>query len=363
MSSNKLSVLAIVAVASLICAILVNRITNVSKQAPAKSVYLIQGLSPASINTVHIKGDGKEVSLKRTGDTFVVTNKDNYPAQAKSINELLTGLLDIQSLDIQTSDQQNYSELGVADGNSEKLVEFLDKDDKVITGLLFGKRTDNGNSYVRLIDGKEVYLCNNIPYVRTSAIDYTNQQLVNVNKDEVAEVTVTDSNGVTYSLVTEPNSTDIKLAGGLPAGKKLKSNYRQVFTALANMRFNDVMSEKSSPEKLVFDKTYICKLKDSTVYVLKIAKDSGKTYAKFSASFTNNQKITINPDKKESDQEVQKKQAILKARDAVSKFNNTTKGWVYELPSYKADNLTKSLNDILEDIKPDKAENTNGNQN
>ncbi|MBN1796628.1 MAG: DUF4340 domain-containing protein [Sedimentisphaerales bacterium] len=362
MSNYKLFILAVIAIISIISAVAVHQITNKPKQAPAGSVYLIQGLEPAKIHQIIVKANDQKVTLQRREEHFVVTDKDNYPANAERINELVTGTLDIQSVDLQTADEQNYSELGVTEADAENIVEFLDKDGNLITGLIFGKRTEDGGSYVRLINGKEVYLCRNIPFIRSSAIDYIKQQLAQVNKEDIISVTVTDTNGVSYTLESAPGSSEITLAGGLPQGKKLGSEHQQVFSALTGLRFDDVMSEKSASDNLILDSTYICKLKDSTVYILKIAQVEDKTYAQCTASFTNTQQVTLDPSKKESDEELKKKEKILLGRQAVQEFNNTCKGWVYEIPSWKADDLTKPLNDILEDTEEQKTEITDADE-
>jgi hypothetical protein len=358
MSKCKLSFLAILAAVSLIAAIAVNRITHKTPQASTGSIYLIQGLSPASIDKIKIKGNDKELLLQRVGENFVVTGKDNYPAQKGSINELITGLLDVQSLEMQTSNERNYADLGVTREDADSIVEFLNKDSQTITGMIFGKRTDEGNSYVRLVDGQDVYLCQNIPYIKTSDVDYIDRQLLDVKAEDINEVTVTDSNGLTYTLIAAKGSGDITLKTPIPQGKKLSAAHRQVFRAVAGFRFDDVMSEKSAPEKAAFDETYICKLKDSTAYILKLAKVEDKTYAKLTASFENNEKININSTAGDSEEEIDRKRNILLAREKVHKFNKICKDWIYEIPSYKAVNMTKPLSGILEDIEPPKTENT-----
>jgi predicted Rdx family selenoprotein len=242
--------------------------------------------------------------------------------------------------------------LEVAQENANNVVQFLDSDANTITGLIIGKRSDSGGSYVRLVSSDDVYLCENTPWIRSSAIDYIDRELISAKHDNIIKVTVTDANGGTYTLESEPNSSDVKLATPLPEGKKLKADYKSVFSALTSLRFDDVMKRESAPADLAFKRTYICNLKDSTSYILKLAKTGEKTYATISAIFADTEKVVIDRSKKESEEELKKKEAKLLAHEAVDKLNAKCEGWIYEIPSWKANNLTKSLDDIIEDIKP-----------
>jgi len=47
---------------------------------------------------------------------------------------------------------------------------------------------------------------------------------------------------------------------------------------------------------------------------------------------------------------MKEKEAKLLARDNAGKFTQQHQGWAYEIPSYKASYLTRSLNELLEDL-------------
>lgn len=117
---------------------------------------------------------------------------------------------------------------------------------------------------------------------------------------------------------------------------------------------------------MAFDRQYMCRLKDSTVYALRIAKEGDKTYVSCVAEFTDKtpvEKASIEQGGKvESEEELKKKEAKLLARDNAEKFTTTHNGWIYEIPEWKAKNLTKPLSDLLEDAEKPK-ENTTAEPN
>ncbi len=352
MSSKNLSKLAVVAAIMVVAAVIVHLVIN----RPAHTTnqlrtYLIQGLDPDKVAGIVISVNNKPIHLQRQGKTFVVSEKKDYPATTDRINELFTETLDIKTKELVTDKPENHPDLKVTPDKAQSIVEFLDSDQNTIIGVVIGKRTESGDAYIRLADSDRVYLCQNIPWVRTSPLDYIDQKLVSIKREDIISVTVTDANGITYTLESKPNSNDITLAGGLPQGKKLSPHSTSVLTAPTSIRFDDVFKAGSEPDNLTFDRTYICRLNNSSEYIFKLAKADYKNYAECSAVFTGTQEISLN--RKDSDEELKKKEAQLLARDAVDKFNAKCKGWIFELPKWKADNLTKPLDDILEDIKPE----------
>jgi hypothetical protein len=60
----------------------------------------------------------------------------------------------------------------------------------------------------------------------------------------------------------------------------------------------------------------------------------------------------------ESEEELKKKEAKLLAMEEARNFTTRHTGWIYEIPEWKAKNLTMKLPDLLEDIEKPKDPNT-----
>ena len=182
-----------------------------------------------------------------------------------------------------------------------------------------------------------------------SGLDYIDKRLTSAEEDRIKSVKVTYQGGG-YTLTKKDDSEDILLEGGIPEGKQFKGgDYKQVFTALGDLQFTDVQ-KASKAEDLEFDSTYTCTLADSTVYTLRIGDKDDKTFIEIDAEFTGNKSVSITPDGSESDEELKEKEARLVAITEAMKFRSRHTGWVYEITSFKADNLKKKLDDLIEDI-------------
>jgi len=277
-----------------------------------------------------------------------VVNKDNYPAETKQINDLITKCLDIQTSQFVTDNPENHEALGVTEKDARNVVKFLKPDDSLLTGVIVGETKEEGQgNYVRLATSDKVYVTPEVPWIRTGAMDYIAQELILANRDDIESVTLTASDGQ-YSLKRKEDSEDVVLEN-IPAGKKLKdSDSKSVFNALTDLRFTDVKKKSTANGDLTFDRQYVCRLKDSTVYTISIAQKDEKTYVTCQAEFTNTTPLTIKKEG-ESEEELKKKEAKLLARDKAKELTARHQDWIYEIADWKARNLTKKLSDLLED--------------
>jgi len=352
MSNKNLTILGIVAVLMVIWAVAQSHVSNRPRTETDGPSYLIQGLDPADIDSIVLGGGEEPVTLKRQQGKFVVVDKDNYPAKASEINNLITKVLEIQTLQFVTDNAENHEDLGLSEDNATASIKFFKADSSLLTGVVSGKKKELGQgSYVRLASNDAAYVVPTMPWIADTAISYIEQDLVSMKREDIVSVTVSSANGQ-YTLKTTEDGKDVILEN-VPAGKKFKSSDGDsVFTALTSLRCDDVMK---SPGDLTFDKEYVCTLKDSTVYALKIAQNDEKTYATFEAVYTDKTPITKDSNV-ESEEELKKKEAKLLAQEGAIKFTTKHKGWVYEIADWKAKNLIKELSELIEDEAPPEEE-------
>jgi len=339
-----------------------SRVSNRIGVESDRPAYLIQGLDPSAVDSIVIGMGENAFTLKRQKSGFVVVDKDNYPAKTSEINSLITKCMEIQTSEFVTDNAANHEDLDVTEEKARSVIKFMqaDPNSSLLTGVVIGKTTELGQgSYVRMLSSdpavsNKVYVTSNAPWFGGGATNYINQELITAKSEDIESVTVT-SQGSPYTLRKKEGSKDIEL-DKIPAGKKLKSSDAQsVFTALTSLRFDDV--KKVSPD-MSFDGQYMCRLKDSTVYVLRIAQVDDKTYVSCVADFTDKtpvEKASIDQGGEvESEEELKKKESKLLARDNATEFTAKHNGWVYEIAEWKAKNLTKKLADLLEDdVKPE----------
>jgi hypothetical protein len=352
MSNKNLTILGVVTVLMVVWAVIQSRVSSRPRTEPGALSYLILGLDTTDIGGI-VLGTGKDaVTMKRKGRHFLVANKDNYPAVTSKISELITSCLDIKTAELYTDESAYHEDLEVTEEKARSVVKFMtpEPNSTILAGVVVGKAKELGEgTYVRLVSSDKassdkVYVASNMPRIKSQAMDYIEQELISLNRDDINSVTVSSPSG-DYTLKPKEDSKDIAPVD-IPAGKKAKSSEcDRVFTALANLRFDDVR-EKSSG--LIFDRRYVCKLNDSTVYTLEIAQKDDKTYVSCLAEYTG-EVPKKDMTKVESPEVLKEKEAKLLALDNVRVFSTKHQGWVYEIAEWKAEDLTKELSELVED--------------
>jgi len=350
MTNQRLGILALVAAVMVVWATVQSRVPTKRGTEQSGPAYLVQGLESAAIGSI-VVGQGKDaIKIERQEDQFVVTNEHNYPADTKQISDLISKCLDIKTLEVYTSNPKNQEELEVTEAKAKNVVKFFKQDGSLLAGVIIGKSQESGqDTFVRLTSNDTVFLAKEVPWFRDKALDYVNQEVAAVKREDVNMVTVTTAEG-TYTLRPQKEGDGVVLAD-LPADRKLKdSDAKSVFNALTSLRFDDV-NTPADVKGLAFDHSYVCRLNDSTEYRLHLAKKGAKTYLICEAQYTDPTKVTINPNAKDSPEELKKKEATLLAQDNAQKFTLRHKGWIYEIPDWKAKFLMMNRSALLEDVK------------
>lgn len=357
MSNKNLGILAIVAAFMVIVAAVLSGLSESVPKGSTGPTYLIQGLADASIGRIVVGSGDDAVTLRKSGRSFRVAEKSDYPADIKQINELIRNCADIKTAgSATTSNPKNHADLEVTEDKGASVVKFFtpDPNSELITGVIIGKNVEAGQGkYVRRLPQNEVYVTTESPWIRDQATDYIDQDLVSVKREDINSVTV-NPGGETYTL--KAGEGDSVSLANLPAGKKLKNtDARSVVTALTDLRFDDVR-RTGSLGGAAFDRQYVCTLDNQVVYTLSLAEKDEKIYALCAARYTGEEPKKER--KVESEEELKKKEAKLLAMEEARNFSTKHSGWVYEIPEWKAKNLTKKLSELLEDVEKPKDPNT-----
>jgi len=355
MTNRQLIILAAVAAGMVVITVVLHVGIGGAESDFVSGSLLIQGLDPAKVHKIVIKSEKDNVTLVRqkTGG-FAVSEKDSYPASTKPINELIFKSLEIRCKEEVTENPDNHKELGVAEGAKDAVaVSFVDAEGKTLVGLIKGKNAGAGGVYVRLAGKNTVYASDGHLWFNAQPMDYIDKGLVKVNAADVERVEVKVGKD-TYEIARDPKAKDDAklILEKVPQGKQAKEyEVKDVLGALAGLEMTGVAA--AGKTKLTWDATYTCRLKTGLSYVVQLAKDGDKHYAKLSAIGPKPERIEIS--RTESDEELKKKEALLLSVDAAAKFNPKHAPWVYELSSWEAGKMRKPLSELVEDIPKETA--------
>ena len=358
MTNKQLATLMIVAVVMVLVTVVLHVGIGSPEGGFVSGSLLIQGLDPAKVHKIIIKGKNDAVTLARKeGAGFVVKERDDYPASAKAINELIYESTEIICKDKTTDSKANHEELGVGEGGDEAVsVSFIGAGGKPLIGYIKGKSAKVGGAYVRLAGNDTVYVSDKYLPVAETPTDYINKEIVRIPEKDIQSVEVLVGKDA-YTISAGEENKDRQTASApdlknIAEGKRAKiTEVAAVFGALASLDMSDVAA--ASKIKLTWNATYTCHLTSGLSYTIQLAKDGEKHYAKISAKGPKGREITVGKD--DSPEELRKKEALIFAIETPERFNPEHAPWVYELSSWKAENLRRPLAELTEDIPKDTA--------
>ncbi|MBW8017167.1 MAG: DUF4340 domain-containing protein [Planctomycetes bacterium] len=349
MNNKKLIVLAITALVTTALAIWLSTAGQSPTADPTKPKYLLGNINPSLIDTIVIGTGDEPLTIKRVANRFLVKNKDNYPAKVSEINDLINKCTDIKITELYTDNPDNHKALSVLPENASSQAKFLKTDGTLLTGVIVGSEKKGGQgTYIRQAGKDEVFVTLDSPTISSEALEYIDQEITSaITRESIESVKVTQS-GEIYTLTLNDQGT--VLPDRMQEGKILKvDEVNKVFAALSSLRFTDVKKYTTS---LDFNKSYVCRLTDQTVYNVFLVEKDDKTYLTCNALYKG--QVPKKSGEFSTQEELKEKEAKYLARENAVNFFNKHSGWVYEVSSNSAKNLTMPLDDLFEE--PEKPE-------
>ena len=349
LTDKKLSILGVLAGVLLVTALIVySGILSGGSDDFTSGSLLIQGLDPKIVSEISITQGEDSLLLHRTDAGFVVKSSQSYPAASDKVNALFI-TLDIRCGAKITDNKDKHKDLGVADADkSATVVKLLDKDGKTLTGVVVGGQVSRGaGAYIRVVDQDAVYASEKTVRFSTSMSDYVKTELLEIEKDDVMEVAITQKD-VTCTVARD--AAGAIFLKDIPAGKQAKqSEVEALFDALSSLTFDDIATDAKVAVEA--DTMFVCKTKAHATYIVKVSKKDDKHYVTLACGGPSEEVLkSLNVQPGDPDSKLKLNNAILMARDNAPIFNKNHSNWVYEIPSWTADKMRKSLVDLTEDI-------------
>lgn len=290
--------------------------------APAQQGQLaFPGLATQLQNAgrIDISGQGKHVTLTRTGDTWGVADRDGYKVDLPKLRALFAGLAELRLLEPRTADPALWGRLGVDDpttpGSTALSLKVLAQDQSVLAETVLGHRSTRSagglpdSIYLRRPTDHSAWRAEGHLDADADPVSWLARDLLNVKSDDITRVEITRGDThLTLSL------HDGKLAlDNPPPGKLDDIRAIEVAQALENMTLADVR-KGNLPGELVGQAVFTTK--------------SG-------------QSITV---------QVSQDNKLVWANLTGSGANPALAGWAFQLPEWRLSTLVPQASDF---VKPD----------
>jgi hypothetical protein len=342
------------------------------------------------INVVTITDADGEITLRREADDddsppagrWIAPDYGGYPVDTGSLRRLLLAIADARKLEQKTSDAGLYERLGVQDPreNDGSGVLVSARGDNAAIALILGDTAQAEFRYARIPEEARSWLISQNPTLPADRTGWLLPEIVDIDASRIESAIIRHADGEVVAI-RKTNADDLNFeVENIPEGRELRypSVADSIGAVLGNLTLEDVRPadslngpEDGSPEDAA--STVEFRTFDGLEVMLNIhSRSPGKPDGELADSDTDTDtdteqywitlKATASPapaddepqepaeDPASADAETAAEQAKDPADEAAD-INNRVSGWMYGIAAYKADQLTRRLDDLLSDAE------------
>ena len=289
---------------------------------------LIPDIDTDRVHDIEIEGWGQQTRLSRQGDHFVVASRNNYPADAKAINDLVRACLKVRCDDQITDNPERYANLNVSwpSGRAHR-VRYLDASGAVLVGLIVsdvitGKVQGN---YVRLADSDTVYRTDNNIDISSDPLDYLDKRLLPVEIPDIARIEINHED----HFVIEQDADGKRSLTGIPSDMQpMGLAYTNILALAPRIEFEDFVPVRDKQD-LDFSKTFQVDMRSKIRYLLRTAEQDGKYWVVASAQYFGPSRPQISADS--SIEEIRQATEYKQAFEDANAYNRRHSGRAYRV--------------------------------
>lgn len=354
MNNRSLVIVAMAAALFLVLALLGQ---NGSDSPSADNELLLPGLADALNEVTEITlvkaANETYATLRRGDDGWTLAEKDGYPANVIAIRQALAAISEARVAEIKTANPDFYDRLGVAG------VERSDSAGTAVTiatasenfpAVVFGDTESSGYRYARLADADQSLLLNRDPELPRDAAQWLATEILDVRGARVQRVQIAHADGERLTIEKLERSQTNFSVQPIPEGRALQ--YPGVANVIGNaLRELALENVRRPPEtdSVVVATTEFETFDGLVVTATAIELDDGN-WLRFEAEFDSDQAVRFATEPVDGD--------IAEAadgdgdpRDQAAAINATVAGWLFRIPSFKHDQITRRLEDLLQALE------------
>ncbi len=356
MKKNKLLIFSAITVIVILAASIISKLQ--APQVKREKEILLPELESRinDVAAITIKGSKRIVDLQKLDDTWIIKNADNYPAVFEKVRDTVISLSTFKIIAEKTDNPEFYSRLDVEGpefANSRSLLLTLkDTSGQIITSIILGAprhskaASNKPGLYVRRPNEKQALLVEGALFITDQVTDWFNQNILDIPSSVIREVWIRHPDGEELKMSKEVRGApEFKLQGDV---KQVKSVFKliltRISTSLEELRADDVISINNFEFP---DDTVVTTFKtfDGLIITVKSATVDDKPYSNFSFNVDG----SLLQDAADSEQQTAEN---INIENEARILNSVLSDWVYQIPDFKYQDLTKKLENITTSLVP-----------
>ena len=309
---------------------------GVSRTVPGQPAFSALAAKLGDVASVTVSRNGMTMTLIRDGDSWLVAEKGNYPANAAKSSQIVRAMADLTLVEPKTQNPDLYPRLEVEDpGNGKSaLVSVKDKSGGDLAQAIVGKRRSdrlgagNDGVYLRKPGEAQSWLARGTLDPSGDPASWLDRQIIDISEKKIAKVTLTQPDGT--KLIISRAAPDASFAvEDAPGGTKFKSETTigGPAAAIETLDLDDVkpVGELSVPDRDIVTSRYTTF--DGLTVDLRLIERDKSNWIAISATGSG------------------------AAEAEAKKIDDKVSRWTYAIPAYKANLLKTKLADLVEPAK------------
>jgi len=323
----------------------------------AAGTALVPGLDAAlgDIERVTVvKANSETVAtLEKRPDSWVVTNKHDYLADAAKLRQALAALAEARVLEQKTANPELYDRLGVEDmtGAAAAGVSIaLTAAGRELPAIILGNAEGAKYRYARRAGEVQSYLIDRNPDVPRAAAQWVDARIIDVRGERVREVTITHADGEVVRLSKASSELANFEVATIPEDRELSypGVANVVGNALRELNLEDVAPAAeaiSGEQTLVEYRTF-----DGLVVRVTGVERNDESWISLEASADPAQAAAAAPAPPAEGAAAPAEGAAAPATDPAAeaaRINAKVGGWRYKIAGFQYDQMTRRMADLL----------------
>lgn len=345
MQPKQFNLLAVAAVVSLIAAGAVHSAYNSFNDVVVSGQKLFPSLESRADATGSISLQQGETKLtfnkSADGKVWSLAERDGYPIDPQKIRQLVVSLGQAELIDRKTKNKDLYAKLDLGDPavkvSDAKLVRLADSNNQTIAEVVIGKErreafgSGQAGTYVRMPGDPQTWLAKVELNASMDVVDWVKPAFFKVDDQKIASLVVKEGDKPAYKIHRGEKKKDEKLAAfefaDVPGDRKTKAgvSISDFIKGISSLEMRDVRKAKADDAKP--DMTAELALLDGTQFKIGMKREDKKRW------------ITV--------------AVAAEGKDAAAAkaVGEATKGWVFEIPTWRADQTFKKADEIFEVVE------------
>ncbi|MBI1731163.1 MAG: DUF4340 domain-containing protein [Gammaproteobacteria bacterium] len=384
MQSRKLIIFGIVTVAALAAAIMATRLRAPTGHVEKPLLFPDLRSRANDVAEISVQGHDRTITLARDSGKWVVREADGYPAVIERVRSTVIGVAELRHVADKTSNRKMFKRLGVEDldvsGSNSILLQLKYTGGEVLAALIVGRnrrstsRTEAPALYVRRPGSGNALLVEGKLDASTEIGKWLNRDLFDVAADRVRSVEIAHPDGSRVSLARDMKGADLVLAG-VPPGKEPQSSVElsRMGTVLETFFLENARAagNVTFPADAV---TMTVHTFDGLIATLVSGRVDDKPMTRVSFAYeppaeathmtTADAGATAPPQGNAATEKTSGtaeppaagappvESPAPDVKGEVDRFNAAVQGWVFQVPQFKFDLLTRRMENLVRDPLP-----------